>query len=63
MTFAPAIRQARIRAGLKQYDLAEKIGVTKAVISLWETGKSAPTLKNWERIEHELSATFRVVAD
>ena len=35
-------RRERKRLGLKQSELAEKLGVTRVCISLWETGKSRP---------------------
>lgn len=63
MIFAPAIREARLRAGLRQADLAQAVGVTKQVVSLWETGKSAPSLSNWARIASALSTAFRVIAE
>src|SRR5437868_14890753 len=36
------LREARIRAGLSQGELAEKVGVTQATISNWELGKGKP---------------------
>jgi transcriptional regulator with XRE-family HTH domain len=44
------IRRARIDANLKQSELAERVGVTQAVISNIETGVStidAPDLPRW----------------
>lgn len=34
------IKAARVNAGLSQKQLAEKLGVTPATVSLWERGKS-----------------------
>lgn len=34
------MRQARERAGLKQLDVANKMGVRNATVSSWETGKT-----------------------
>ena len=36
------IRELRVRAGLSQGELAEKIGVSQVTISNWETKRSAP---------------------
>lgn len=35
-------RIARLRAGVTQTELAEKIGVSTASISHWETGRHSP---------------------
>ena len=36
------IRSARKKAGLTQYDIAEKLHVTVAAVSTWESGRSKP---------------------
>jgi len=33
-----ALRRLRLRAGLKQHELADLMGVTEAAISRWESG-------------------------
>lgn len=38
----PAIKYYRIRAGLKQSELADKLHVTRQLISMWETGRACP---------------------
>lgn len=43
-------REARKRAGLTLEAVAEQLGVTKAAISLWETGKGNPRLKNLKKL-------------
>jgi transcriptional regulator with XRE-family HTH domain len=50
------IRHARINAKMKQYDTAEKIGVSRAAVSNWELG-----LGYWRASVDHL-ATFPVVA-
>lgn len=37
-----ALKDARIRAGLSQAELAEKLGVTQGTISNWEIGRTHP---------------------
>lgn len=45
-TFGERLRELRKEAGLGQIVLAEKLGVGKSVISLWELNKCEPTLSN-----------------
>ena len=33
---------ARLRAGIKQKEVAEKIGVDQSAVSMWERGKNKP---------------------
>lgn len=40
--FRRAIREARIKMGLKADDIAEKIGTSGATISNWEQGRNVP---------------------
>ena len=44
--FGERLRELRKDAGLGQIALAEKLGVGKSVISLWELNKCEPTLSN-----------------
>jgi transcriptional regulator with XRE-family HTH domain len=41
---ADLIREARLRAGLTQYELAERTGRDRSVIARWEQGAVAPSL-------------------
>lgn len=43
MNFAERLAFCRERAGLKQADLAEELGVSRPLISKWENGKTEPT--------------------
>lgn len=45
-TFGERLRELRKDAGIGQIALAEKPGVGKSVISLWELNKCEPTLSN-----------------
>ena len=36
------IRESRIRVGLSQTELADKLDVSQALVSMWEVGKKAP---------------------
>ena len=38
------IRGYRQRTGLSQNDLAQRVGVTRAVVTAWESGKACPKI-------------------
>jgi transcriptional regulator with XRE-family HTH domain len=42
---ADLIREARLRAGLTQYELAERTGRDRSVIARWEQSAVAPSLE------------------
>ena len=44
------IREARLRASLTQYELAERTGRDRAVIARWEQGAVAPSLETLIKI-------------
>lgn len=50
MDLAFTIAEARIRAGLSQKQLAERVGTTQSVISRWESGRVAPSTRSMKRI-------------
>lgn len=39
-----AIRRARVRIGLRQVDLARRLGVTRQAVAYWEHGVKCPSL-------------------
>jgi len=45
MRSADVIREARLRAGLTQYELAERTDRDRSVIARWEQGAVAPSLE------------------
>lgn len=45
MRSADLIREARLRAGLTQYELAERSGRDRSVIARWEQGVVAPNIE------------------
>jgi transcriptional regulator with XRE-family HTH domain len=45
MQSADLIREARLRAGLTQYELAERTDRDRSVIARWEQGAVAPSLE------------------
>lgn len=50
------IKEARLRAGLTQKQLAAAIGCAQKDISRWEAGKPNPSIKNLKKIAYALSA-------
>ncbi len=45
------IREARIRTGLSQGELADKVGVSQPLVSMWERGKSTPSEKQQKALQ------------
>jgi len=52
----PALRRLRMRRGLRQYEAAERAGVTKAMLSAYETGKRRPSLKTLDSLLEAMQA-------
>lgn len=46
MTSAQVIREARLKAGLTQTELAERLGRDRAQVARWETGGQEPSFEN-----------------
>lgn len=44
------VREARLRAGLTQRDVARRLGTTQSVVSRWESGAVSPSLETLTRI-------------
>jgi transcriptional regulator with XRE-family HTH domain len=44
------LREARLRAGLTQSDLAAGVGTTQSAISRWEVGSASPPLETLRRL-------------
>jgi transcriptional regulator with XRE-family HTH domain len=57
---AHVLRQARLRAGLTQQQLAERLGTSQSVIARWESGKARPTLANLERVVRACGLELRL---
>ncbi|MCT4686837.1 helix-turn-helix domain-containing protein [Vallitalea sp.] len=57
------IREIRERQGLSQNKLGAKAGITAASISLIESYKRSPTLKNLEKIAKALNVKVRDLLD
>lgn len=50
MDIKERLREARKARGMKQADLAERMGVRKNTVSAWETGQNRPDMDDVERL-------------
>ena len=48
------IREYRVGAGLTQRELGERVGATRSMVSIWERGRSLPTLRAAFRLARSL---------
>ncbi|WP_372365432.1 helix-turn-helix domain-containing protein [Candidatus Uabimicrobium sp. HlEnr_7] len=55
MVLGNNIRIERARNRITQEQLAEKIGVSKACISLWENNKSSPSMRDMAKLKKILN--------
>ncbi len=60
MRSADLIREARLRAGLTQYELAERSGRDRSVIARWEQGGVAPSVETLVELVRGGCPTFCV---
>jgi transcriptional regulator with XRE-family HTH domain len=63
MASAGLIREARLRAGLTQTQLAERVGTVQSVIARWEGGGAHPSLETLVRIVRACGLELRVGLD
>jgi transcriptional regulator with XRE-family HTH domain len=52
MRGGPLIREARLRAGLTQTELAERSGRERSIIARWEQGAVSPSIDNLLEVIH-----------
>lgn len=57
-----ALRWLREKEGLRQYETARAAGITKAMLSAYETGKQSPSLPSLEKILDALGADLMAMA-
>jgi hypothetical protein len=50
MTAAQIIREARLKAGLTQTELAERLGRERAQVARWEIGGQEPSFENMQSV-------------
>ena len=59
-TFARALIQARIRSGLTQKEVAERMGTTQSVIARMESGNPLPSLRSIQRYAQATGSKIRI---
>jgi transcriptional regulator with XRE-family HTH domain len=62
MDAARALRDARLRAGLSQAELARRAGTSQATVCAYETGRKQPALSTLERLLAGAGARLAVEA-
>jgi transcriptional regulator with XRE-family HTH domain len=60
MTAAQVIREARLRAGLTQAELAARLGRERAQVARWEIGAQEPSFANLRSVVEACGFAFRV---
>ena len=60
MTAAQLIREARLRAGLTQAELAARLGRERAQVARWEIGAQEPSFANLRSVVEACGFTLKV---
>ena len=60
ITGAQVIREARLRAGLTQTELAERLGRDRAQVARWEIGRQEPSFENLRSVVEACGFVLRV---
>src|SRR5579884_4509498 len=55
------LRDARVRAGLSQVELARRAGVTQSVVSAYESGARQPSLPTLQRLVQATGCELKVL--
>lgn len=61
MRASSVLREARLRAGLTQRELAERTGTTQPAVSRWETGRVRPSLETLRTLIQACGLELRLV--
>ncbi len=59
MLSAHLVREARLRAGLTQAELAARLGTTQSAIARWEAGGTQPSLETLRRVARACGLELR----
>lgn len=54
MSIGETIREARMRKGWNQSELARAVGVSPQSVQQWEYGHTAPTRRHWPKVARAL---------
>ena len=61
-SFGEILKALRLENGVGQVELAEKIGVSKGIISLWENGLREPTLNSLIKLSQYFDVSIDFLA-
>jgi transcriptional regulator with XRE-family HTH domain len=62
-TLAERLRRSRLLAGLDQREIAERLGIARQTVSLWEIGKTEPSATNFVRWAEETGQPLEWLAE
>jgi len=60
VTGAQIIREARLKAGLTQTELADRLGRDRAQVARWETGGQEPSFENLRSVVEACGFTLKI---
>lgn len=60
MTAAQIIREARLKAGLTQSELADRLGRERAQVARWEIGGQEPSFENLQAVVEACGFSLRM---
>ena len=60
MTAAQIIREARLKAGLTQTELADRLGRERAQVARWEIGGQEPSFENLQAVVEACGFSLRI---
>lgn len=55
------IKKIRVSRGMRQYELADRMGVKQASVSAWESGKAMPSAENLLKLADILDCSVDVL--
>mgnify|MGYP000847088600 FL=1 len=61
--FRRALIEARIKGGLTQHQMADRLGVKQSALARWEAGETLPSLNSLYRIAQVLELDFTIAPD
>jgi transcriptional regulator with XRE-family HTH domain len=59
--FKNMLSYLRVRAGLSQQELANKLGISKSTVSMYENGKRSPSIEMFEAIADILNVDLNLL--
>jgi len=63
MTFGEKLKEARLKAGLSQEELAQRMSVSRSAVAKWETDKGMPDVANLKAIAGLLDVSVDYLLD